>query len=60
VAFLPPLPEVAKVRREFPVEIAGKTYRFTSKEEARRTARYLLQCKRLPSEISEQIERSTE
>ena len=54
----PPLPEVRKVRREFAVEIAGKTYRFNTKSEARNTARAILKVKRLPSDITELIDGS--
>ena len=53
---LPPLPETHKTRREIPVVINEKTYRFRSKAEAKRTARAILHRERLPSEIVQQIE----
>jgi hypothetical protein len=56
VAKRPPLPEVSgKTRREVVVTWDGKTYRFPSKAEARRSMRALLQRKRLPKEVASQI-----
>ena len=53
---LPSLPVGIKTRREIVVKLDEKTYRFRSKSEARRTARQILRCKRLPSTVSAQIE----
>lgn len=45
-----------QVRREVVVTCDGETYRFPSKAEARRVMRTVLQRKRLPPEIVDQIE----
>jgi hypothetical protein len=55
VAKRPALPEVTKTRREVVVQYEGKTYRFRSKAEARRSMRALLRVKRLPPAVAEQI-----
>lgn len=52
---LPPLPTTRSSRREFVIEIDGRKYRFTKKQEARRVARRLLNTRRLPSEIAQAI-----
>jgi hypothetical protein len=57
IALRPALPETA-TRRPLEVVVThdGRTYRFASRAEARRTMRSLLHCRRLPAEIVAQID----
>ena len=52
-----PLPAVSKTRREVTVQTPeGKTYRFGSKAEAKRTIRYMYRTKRSPAWLMEQLD----